>query len=392
MDEERFDVIVVGGGIGGLTAAYILARSGRSVLLVERGNRCGSKNMTGGRLYSGALSEIFPGFETEAPLEREIVRERLRVWNGSETLSADYGSAEIREPEGRSFSVLRSRLDNWMAAKVEEAGGMIVTGVRVDDIVVRDGKVDGIVAGEDVMEADAVILADGVNSLLAQRLGVKRELTPEQAVVCAKEVIELGAAEIDRRFSLDGGRGAAWMFLKCCEEQRLCDGFLYTNADSVSLGISLRVSDADKCGSSVAQMLEDFKHSESISPYISGGVTAEYSAHLIPEGGAVMIPERLSGDGWLIIGDAAALCANLGFSLHGMDLAVQSARLAAETVLEAALAGDFSAAALGSYQRKLENGPIMRYMRLQGPCGEAIRSGGWADAPAAVFNSAMGVE
>ena len=48
MSEERFDVIVVGGGLAGTAAAYRLAKAGLDVCLIERGQTCGSKNMTGG--------------------------------------------------------------------------------------------------------------------------------------------------------------------------------------------------------------------------------------------------------------------------------------------------------------------------------------------------------
>ena len=72
-----FDAIVVGAGCAGSVAAYELASAGKSVLVVERGNFAGAKNMTGGRIYSHALKQVFPNFEEEAPLERRITHERI---------------------------------------------------------------------------------------------------------------------------------------------------------------------------------------------------------------------------------------------------------------------------------------------------------------------------
>jgi electron transfer flavoprotein-quinone oxidoreductase len=62
--EPDFDVIVVGAGIAGCVTAYQLAQQGREVLLIERGEAPGSKNLSGGVLYSrghpGGLSRL-PG-------------------------------------------------------------------------------------------------------------------------------------------------------------------------------------------------------------------------------------------------------------------------------------------------------------------------------------------
>lgn len=387
MGEDKFDCIVVGGGVAGLTAAYIMAQEGLAVLVIERGDWCGAKNMTGGRLYTHTLEAVMPGFAAEAPLERKIVKDRLSVRLACDVKTAEYSSAEVKVPEGESYSVLRSKFDRWLADKVEEAGAMIATGIVVDDLLVRDGRVCGIIAGEDEMEADVVCLADGVNSLLGQKLGIKKELTTQQAVVGVKELVKLPPETINERFGLEGEDGMAWMFLKCCEDSNLCDGFLYTNKDSISYGVNLRVSDVEKTQETVAQMMEDFRNSEWIAPLIEGGRMVEYSAHLIPEGGVEMMPEKLSGDGWMILGDAAAMCANFGFSLHGMDLAVESGCLAAETIIAAQ--GDCSAKALAAYDEKVHAGFIAEYMNRQGSCMETIRNGAWMEA-ADVFNKVLG--
>lgn len=56
--------------------------------------------------------------------------------------------------------------------QAEEAGAQLITGIRVDNLVQRDGKVVGVEADGDVIEAKTVILADGVNSILAEKLGM----------------------------------------------------------------------------------------------------------------------------------------------------------------------------------------------------------------------------
>ena len=77
MGEEKFDVIIVGGGLTGCVAARILAQAGLEVLVIERAEQPGSKNVTGGRMYAHSIEKIFPNFGEEAPVERKIVREKI---------------------------------------------------------------------------------------------------------------------------------------------------------------------------------------------------------------------------------------------------------------------------------------------------------------------------
>ena len=386
MSDERFDCIIVGGGLAGLTAAYVLAGEGQEVLLVEKGNYSGAKNMTGGRLYGHSLDKVIAGFAESAPVERRIVKERFTRGVGEDMVTAEYDSAGLACPSGESYAVLRGKFDRWLADQAEEQGAMLIYGVRVDSLLEADGKVYGVVAGDEEMEADVVILADGVNSILAQKLGYKAPPEAGQVTVGAKEVIGLSEEIINQRFNLASGEGLAWMFYG---NGQVYDAFLYTNKDSVSVGVTMMVEDIDHTENSLPQMLEDFKNNSQIAPLLQDGRLMEYSAHLIPEGGENMLP-RLCGDGVLLAGDAAALCANLGFTLRGMDLAVESGRLAAQTVLAAKEQGDFSAATLSAYERALQESFVLSCVKGGESCREAVKAGGFEDNPAGVLNDAMG--
>jgi len=71
---DNFDVIVVGGGLAGLSAAYCLAKEGIGVLVVERGDYSGAKNITGGRLYLNPIRSLLPDIIEKAPLERFVTK------------------------------------------------------------------------------------------------------------------------------------------------------------------------------------------------------------------------------------------------------------------------------------------------------------------------------
>lgn len=359
MSEEKFECIVVGGGLAGLTTAYVMANAGHEVMLVERGNYCGAKNVTGGRMYAHSMEKIMPGFAETAPVGRKIVTERVS--------SAKNGVFETREWEskdpfiegGESYSIERAKFDHWFAEQCEELGVMLITDIRVDDLYMEDGKVAGIIADGEQMEADIVILAEGVNGLLTQKLGMKESITSDEVAVGVKETIKLTPELINERFNVADDQGVAWMVN---EFDGVADAFLYTNKDSVSVGVTMTVGRIAETDKSVPEMLDDFMNCPEIAPLIAGGSLLEHSAHLFPEGGIKMVP-KLYGEGVMVVGDAAGLCANFGDTLRGMDLAVESGRIAAETAIAALDAGDCSAAALAQYETALKDSCVFSIMK-----------------------------
>lgn len=360
MSEEKFDAIIVGGGLAGCSAAIVLARAGLEVLVIERGDYCGAKNMTGGRLYGHSLEKIIPNFAEEAPVERTVKKEKISLMSADGSLDIGFGSAKLSAaPESASYTVLHAKFDQWLAEKAEEAGAEIATGFLVDELIVQDGKVVGINAAGEEMYADVVILADGVNSLLAQQIGMKKELEPHQVAVGAKETIRLSEEIINQRFGLTGNEGMAWLSAGDPTVGGFGGGFLYTNKDTISIGVVATLSDIGHSDVSVPKMLDRFKNHPSIAPYLEGGETIEYSGHLVPEEGIHMLPE-LYRDGIIVVGDAAGFCVNLGFTVRGMDFAIESGRLAAETVLKAHELQDFSSATLSTYKKALDYSFIMR--------------------------------
>ncbi|MDR2124018.1 MAG: FAD-dependent oxidoreductase [Desulfovibrio sp.] len=356
-----YDAIVVGAGLAGSTAAYCMAKAGLSVLVLERGDAAGTKNVTGGRLYAHSLEKIIPGFANEAPVERKVVRERISMLTDESCFTMDFGSSRFKDPASASYTVLRAEFDAWLAGKAEEAGCDVVCPAVADDLLRVDGKVAGIIAGDDELTGEVVLLADGVNSLLAQKAGLKKELSPHHVAVGAKEIVELSPGVINDRFNLNDGEGLAHLFAGAPSQGMVGGGFLYTNKSTLCVGLVVTVSEMAESAARLPDMLEAFRESSPVKPYLAGGKIIEYSAHLVPEGGINMTP-ILSADNLLVLGDAAGFCLNLGYTVRGMDYAIGSGALAAETVVEAKEKGDFSNAALGSYKTRLEDSFVLKDM------------------------------
>jgi electron transfer flavoprotein-quinone oxidoreductase len=349
--EPDFEVIVIGAGVAGCVAAYQLARQGRSVLLIERGEAPGSKNLSGGVLYTRGIQQVFPGFLDEAPVERRITRNYINFLNADSSVAIDYKDARLADPVN-AVTVLRAKLDPWLAEKCEEAGAMIMPGVRVDRVLSEGTRVVGVQAGDDELRSKVVVAADGVNSFIAKQAGLRDKEPQNHLAVGVKSVVSLPRETIEARFNLTGDEGAAFAVVGDCTEGVGGGGFLYTNIDSLSVGIVVRLDDLTAKKKVVTDIFDHFLEHRFIAPYLEGGEMLEYGCHLVAEGGLHMIGEIVT-DGMVVVGDAAGLTLNTGLTVRGMDLAAGSAVAAAEAIGTALDAKDVSKAGLAGYREKL---------------------------------------
>ena len=358
---EQVECIVVGGGLAGLSAAYGLASAGAEVMVLERGDYSGAKNVTGGRLYVKPIRRFYPELWDEAPYERPVARELVTMMADGAHTTVEIASDRFTAEQPQSYTVLRARLDQWLAEKVGEKGAMVVPNMKVDELLRKDGKVIGIRAGDDEIGAQVVIVAEGVLRLLSSKAGLASEPQAKHHAVGYKEVIELPAGVIEDRWHLNPGDGAAQLFMGDCTKGMMGGAFLYTNKESISLGMVVGMEDMRRRrdGTESWQLLDEFKELPQIRPLVAGGTVAEYSAHSVPEGGISQVP-KLAGDGYVVAGDTAGLSLNALVTVRGMDFAIASGYFAAQAVLKAKEAGDFSAAGLASYEASLRDSFVLR--------------------------------
>jgi electron transfer flavoprotein-quinone oxidoreductase len=356
--EQKFDAIVVGAGPAGCACAYKLAKAGLQILVVERGKFAGAKNMWGGAFYGPILGDLLPDFYQEAPFERYITHQRISTVSGESCLSIDYSTSKYERPPYNGFTVLRARFDQWFANKVQEAGVIVASGLAADDVLIEGGKICGIKAGNDKLPADIVIACDGVNSRLANKAGLRPELKPDQIKQGVKEVLQFPRSALEQRFNLTGNEGLAWEFLGCTKGLP-GGGFIYTNKDSISIGLVVQLSNLAKSQVRAYDLLDEFKKTPVVAKVIEGGKLVEYSAHLIPIAGINMMP-KLYSNGFLVAGDAAAFVIGTGLVLEGANFAVASGIAAAETVIKAKEKGDYSADFLSHYPELLKRSFVLK--------------------------------
>jgi electron transfer flavoprotein-quinone oxidoreductase len=238
---------------------------------------------------------------------------------------------------------------------------MLLSKTLVTDVVRENGKIAGVIAGGDELRADVVIACDGALSIIPEKAGLRASGQAHDNAVGVKELIQLDPNLINDRFNVGDGEGAAHLFAGDITKGLFGGGFLYTNRDSVSLGLVTGIEDVEKeeAAGDIPALFEAFKARSEIEPLIRGGKTVEYGAHVIPEGGYRAL-SRLYGDGILVAGDSAGFALNLGFTVRGMEYAMASGHYAARAVIEAKKAGRYDAATLAVYQKFLEDSFVLQ--------------------------------
>jgi electron transfer flavoprotein-quinone oxidoreductase len=362
---EHFDAIVVGAGPSGNACAYVMAKAGMNVLQIDRGEYPGSKNVQGAILYADALERIIPDFRDSAPLERHVIEQRFWMLSERSHTGAQYRSDELNEERPNRYTILRAQFDKWFSRQVRAAGAVLITETTVTDLIRNDaGKVIGVLTDREggPIHADAVVLAEGVNGIVGQRAKLRPEIKANHVALAVKETLFLPEETLRERFNLAGEEdGVVIEVLGSVSSGMVGTGFLYTNKESISIGVGCILADFAETKIAPYALLDRFKSHPSVAPLLKGAEMKEYVAHLIPEGGYDAIP-RLTGDGWLIVGDAGQFVNAV--HREGSNLAMTSGRLAAESLIQLRAEGKaVTEENLKIYRDKLADSFVMKDLK-----------------------------
>jgi electron transfer flavoprotein-quinone oxidoreductase len=244
---EHYDVAIIGGGSAGLAALKQLSNLNKQAILIEAGKKTGSKNISGGILYSKRpkhgrtynVEDVYPEFLQDAPVERRITQYMLHATSRDKVFTMNLTAAHEYQANF-GYSVLLNKLNGWFAKQASESaerqGGGIVSGVHVRSLNWQDEKT--VIETDEIepFEAKAVIAADGVNSEVAEITGARAKFTPEQLYQGVKVIVKLPEEIIEQRFGIGPDEGAAHLFAGDVTLNHIGGGFLYTNLDTLSVG------------------------------------------------------------------------------------------------------------------------------------------------------------
>ena len=332
------EVLIVGAGPAGLTAAIKLARAGVRVLVLEGAEFAGAENWSGGVMHAEGLSALL-GRElwAQAPLERKIVARALFLHDGLHAAGFE-ARANDSNDYGEAWTVLRPKFDRWLAARAIDFGATLLPGTTVTGLRRVGKKIVGVDTDRGPVDADVVFIAEGDAAGLLAREALENVAQPHYAQGI-KAVFRLAPREIERRFEVGPGEGVA-------QEWMLRDGklagravplhlaaFLYTNRDTLSVGAVLPLTNLAKSGvADHPHLLQRVLTTPGIAAYLDGAEQVAYGAKVIRSGGVDETPQWVA-DGLAVGGGGLGLGLEIPYP-NFMGPAMTSALLFADAVLE----------------------------------------------------------
>lgn len=354
-EKIQFDVVVVGGGMAGSTAAAIAAREGLNVAVIERGQKPGAKNYFGGALYTHALLDIYPDFfDRKPPLERPVTETGFWFLSEDGLVKMTVQGGVVDNDPIDAYVALRAEFDPWWAEQAAAEGAFYIPKTLVTDFIYDDGKVIGVKTDrpDGDVYAPVVIICEGVNNLLTQKLGlIDHDILINKTALAVKQLISIPAKDINARLGLpDSKHGMAISVVGDVSMGMPGLGFLYTTSSALSLGVGVTLEALQETQIKPYELLQRYLEHPFIAPLIQDGQLMEYGAHLIPEGGWTTLP-KLYTDGALVAGDAASMVNAIHW--EGTNMAITAGKQAALTAIEAHQKKDFTAKTLAGYQDRL---------------------------------------
>jgi len=344
MAASQYDVIIVGAGPAGITAAIALAKAHIPVLVIEGAAFPGAENWSGAVYFTENLAQpdvLGPQAVAEAAWERPVTKRGAYIYNGHSMVGLAYRNPDTFR---HCYTVLRPTFDHYLAELAKTFGATILTETTVTGLLRDDtGRITGVQTNRGAFHSKVVFLAEGDASHLVTKEGYEKTEPHFLQGIC--ELIELPPDEIERHFNLPKGEGAAFEIilrngsLHNRQTQLNMGGFIYTNAASVSVGLVLPLDNLAKEFSGDHNLLmEWFKALPEVRRWAGNGRTIAYGAKIIRGGGYRELPQLV--DNGLALGGA---CTGIGLDFPYPNFtgpATAMGRLFAQAVQQAR--GDFS--------------------------------------------------
>jgi len=363
---EQYDLIIVGAGPGGLTAAKYASEKGLKTIVFERGRNIGEKNCSGTALSPKCFRD-FPylkkDFDT-GRISRTAISHFINENLVEESFFGFSASSRLgRYEEAKSFltlNVYRSEFDPYLSGLALNAGSIIKTSTLIVDLLYdENNKICGVIDENGNKYKGIVIGADGVTSIIAKKAGIRDKWEHDELTLMLTIEYKANTNLIDRIF--DDCALHYWF------SPKFPVGYSFFHADGIHIGLGQFVNKFEKNAKSY---LQDFLKVKSLKKQIElvQGVPREIQAHLLT---FLKRPKRTWLENLMLIGDAAGFPCPV--EAEGIYYAMLSGNLAAQTAIEAISSNNFKGFKL--YEELWKKSPIGEEFEAGPEIYEFIRAG-----------------
>lgn len=355
--QKRFEALVLGTGVAGALAAFLLAKKGRKVALVEPAPATGGPSPPrSGILWHADLTSAWPGWPKNAPLDRRLVQRRFFFLSPEAALSFDYHDEAWASSRSGPWVLEHDRWTQALIGAARQAGAAWMPASDVRRLLVdRSTTVTGAELAGGQISADVTLLDDprAAGWARASGLALERPSASRSAGATLHEtVFRLPRGRVDDRFGVGAARASTFeAVLGFLPRGAMAYGFLYPGQERVVAGVLAHNASLQAAGLKVADVAGMFEAHPAVVAFLRGTERAASSTTAVPTTRSK--GPKLYGEGFVQVGEAAGMGLGGGLVLRSLDLAVASAVAGADTAAEAVTLGDHSGRVTSRYVARL---------------------------------------